>query len=256
MSINIQAKTNYSFLFSGLSSSASNAISGNWLADYASIKNGSYGKLMKAYYAKDSGDSKTAASTITKKDTATDTAKKALAKVETTTDALKESADALLATGKKDLFTQKDITTKDENGVESTTKGYDTDAIYSAVNSFVTNYNSVMAAVDDVSDTTVNNRTESLGNTTIANSKQLAKIGITMKNDGTLSLDKDTFMKADMSTVKSLFQGNGSYGYRVSAQSSMINFAADHASTRSSLYTGSAGYTGLYNAGNLFSSYM
>ena len=69
MSINIQAKTNYSFLFSGLSSSASNALSGNWLADYASIKNGSYGKLMKAYYAKDSGDSKTAASTITKKDT-------------------------------------------------------------------------------------------------------------------------------------------------------------------------------------------
>ena len=242
MSINIQAKTNYSFLFSGLSSSASNALSGNWLADYASIKNGSYGKLMKAYYAKDSGNSKTAASTITKKDTATDTAKKALAKVETTTDALKESADALLATGKKDLFTQKDITTKDENGVESTTKGYDTDAIYSAVNSFVTNYNSVMAAVDDVNDTTVNNRTESLGNTTIANSKQLAKIGVTMKND--------------MSTVKSLFQGNGSYGYRVSAQSSMINFAADHASTRSSLYTGSAGYTGLYNAGNLFNSYM
>ena len=252
MSINIQAKTNYSFLFSGLSSSASNALSGNWLADYASIKNGRYGKLMKAYYAKDSGDSKTAASTIA----TTDTAKKALAKVETTADALKESADALLATGKKDLFAQKDIITKDENGVETSAKGYDTDAIYSAVNSFVTNYNSVMAAVDDVSDTTVNNRTESLGNTTIANSKQLAKIGITMKNDGTLSLDKDAFMKADMSAVKNLFQGNGSYGYRVSAQSSMINFAADHASTRTSLYTGTAGYTGLYNTGNLFSSYM
>ena len=181
---------------------------------------------------------------------------KALAKVETATDALKESADTLLATGKNDLFAQKDITTKDENGIETTTKGYDTSAIYNAVNSFVKNYNSVMAAVDDVSDTTVNNRTESLGNTTIANSKQLAKIGITMKNDGTLSLDKDTFMKADMNTVKNLFQGNGSYGYRVSAQSSMINFAADHASTRSSLYTGTAGYTGTYNAGNLFSSYM
>ena len=252
MSINIQAKTNYSFLFSGLSSTASNAASSNWLADYASIKNGSYAKLMKAYYGKENTASKTAASDITKKDTT----KKALAKVETATDALKESADTLLAAGKNDLFAQKDITTKDENGIETTTKGYDTSAIYNAVNSFVKNYNSVMAAVDDVSDTTVNNRTESLGNTTIANSKQLAKIGITMKNDGTLSLDKAAFMKADMSTVKSLFQGNGSYGYRVSAQSSMINFAADHASTRSSLYTGSAGYTGLYNAGNLFSSYM
>lgn len=256
MSINIHAKTNYSFLFSGLSSSASNAVSGNWLADYASIKNGSYGKLMKAYYAKDSGDSKTAASYITNRTTSTEAQKTALAKVETTTDALKESADVLLATGKKDLFTQKDIITKDENGVETSAKGYDIDAIYSAVNSFVTNYNSVMSAVDDVNDTTVNNRAESLGNATIANSKQLAKIGITMKNDGTLSLDKDAFMKVDMSAVKNLFQGNGSYGYRVSAQSSMINFAADHASTRTSMYTGTAGYTGLYNAGNLFSSYM
>ena len=255
MSINIQAKTNYSFLFSGLSSAASNAASGNWLADYASIKNGSYAKLMKAYYGKDSA-SKTAASSITKKNTTTDTAKKALAKVETATDALKESADALLATGKKDLFAQKDITTKDENGVETTTKGYDTNAIYNAVNSFVKNYNSVMSAVDDVTDSSVINRTESMGNTTIANSKQLAKIGITLKDDGTLSLDKDTFMKADMSTVKSLFQGNGSYGYRVSAQSSMINFAADHASTRTGLYTGAAGYSGIYNTGNLFSSYM
>ena len=93
MSINIQAKTNYSFLFSGLSSSASNALSGNWLADYASIKNGSYAKLMKAYYGKENNASKTAASDITKKDTTKETAKKALAKVETATDALKESAD-------------------------------------------------------------------------------------------------------------------------------------------------------------------
>ena len=162
---------------------------------------------MKAYYGKENNASKTAASDITKKDTTKETAKKALAKVETATDALKESADTLLAAGKNDLFAQKDITTKDENGIETTTKGYDTSAIYNAVNSFVKNYNSVMAAVDDVSDTTVNNRTESLGNTTIANSKQLAKIGITMKNDGTLSLDKDAFMKADMSTGKEPVSG-------------------------------------------------
>ena len=97
-----------------------------------------------------------------------------------------------------------------------------------------------------MSDTTVNNRTESLGNTTIANSKQLAKIGITMKNDGTLS-GQGCLYESGYVYVKEPVSGNGSYGYRVSAQSSMINFAADHASTRSSLYTRSAGYTGLYN---------
>lgn len=47
ISVNVSNMANdYSYLFSGTGSS-----SGNWLADYTSIKNGSYGKLMKAYYA-------------------------------------------------------------------------------------------------------------------------------------------------------------------------------------------------------------
>ena len=52
--------TNYDF--SSLMGRTTNS-SGNLISDYASIKNGSYGKLMKAYYAKQdaesvSGDSK------------------------------------------------------------------------------------------------------------------------------------------------------------------------------------------------------
>ena len=49
MSANIQARTNASWLFSGLGSSAGTAAGSNLLSDYASIKNGSYRKLMKAY---------------------------------------------------------------------------------------------------------------------------------------------------------------------------------------------------------------
>ena len=50
MSINIQAKTDVSYLFSSLGSGASGVAGSNFLSDYASIKNGSYAKLMKAYY--------------------------------------------------------------------------------------------------------------------------------------------------------------------------------------------------------------
>ena len=255
-SITLPAKTAYSFVFSGLSSTASNAATSNWLAGYARITNGSYAKLMVAYYGKGNTASKTSASDITVKDTTTGSAVKALAKVETSTDALQESSDTLLATGKKELFAQKDITTKDEHGIETTTNGYAPSAVYHAVVSFVKNYVSAMAAVDDVRDTTVVNLTASLGHPTIANSNQVAEIGITMKNDGTLSLDQATFMVAEMNAEKHLFQGNGSYGYRVSAQRSMIKFAADHASTRSSLYSGTAGNIGTYHAGYLFRSYM
>lgn len=52
ISFDVQAtKPDYSHLFSSVGSAAGNAASSNWLGDYAAIKNGSYGKLMKAYYA-------------------------------------------------------------------------------------------------------------------------------------------------------------------------------------------------------------
>ena len=50
--------TDYSSLFSSLGASSS-----NWLADYATIKNGSYAKLMKAYYAEAKSSSSDTTST-------------------------------------------------------------------------------------------------------------------------------------------------------------------------------------------------
>ena len=73
----------YSYLFGGTqTASASGTFS---LSDYASIKNGSYGKLLKAYYAKQDAE-KTASGT--------DSAQKATL-MKTGADALKKSADAL-----------------------------------------------------------------------------------------------------------------------------------------------------------------
>ena len=56
MSINIQAKTDVSYLFSSLGSGEAGVAGSNLLADYASIKNGSYAKLMKAYYSENADD--------------------------------------------------------------------------------------------------------------------------------------------------------------------------------------------------------
>ncbi len=255
MSINIRAKTDVSFLFSSLGSGAASVAGSNWLSDYASIKNGSYAKLMKAYYSETASDSvksvaknnRSVSKTVTSEESAR------YAKVQTTADSLKESADALL---NKSLFTQKDIVTKNEDGTETAKRGYDTDAIYKAVNSFVTSYNSVIGAVKNTDDDTVARRTESMVNQTAGSEKALLSIGISVNADNTLSLDKDAFMKADMTRVKSLFNGSGSYGYQVSARASMIDYAADNASHKRSFYNAGGGYHSSFNNGNLFNTYF
>lgn len=257
MSINVQAKQDYSFLFSSLGSGASGVGGSNFLGDYMAIKNGSYGKLMRAYYGTNASDSvksiaDTNSSTM-KTGNLTSEDKKAYAKVETAADALKDSADALLS---KSLFSEKDITTTDENGEETTTRGYDTDAIYKAVNNFVTKYNDTVKAAANVDDNSVSNRVNSMMNNTRINEKMLNKVGVTVNDDGTLSLDKDTFMKADIRAVKTLFNGNGSYGYQTSAQASLISYAAEHASNRSGFYSPKGYYDDSFSSGNLFNSYL
>lgn len=262
INFNLNTRTDYSYLFSSLNqnNNSSNSLAGltSLLTDYSSIKTGSYGKLLKAYYAEE-GNSELKSLTQ-KKDTTSDMVTKEdakkLNKVQTATDTLKESADALMETGSKSLFKQKDITTKDANGVETTEKGYDTAAIYKAVSAFAEDYNAVLDAANTADNSTVTNRINTMNNNTMANAKALNKLGITVGEDGKLSVDKDTFMKADMGSAKSLFNGTGSYGYQVSAQAALINFSAEREASKAATYTVNGNYNSTLNTGNLYNSYF
>ena len=78
------SNVDFSALFSGTSDSSSVGNT-NMLSDYAAIKNGSYGKLMKAYYAKQDAEKLSGKG---------DTSQK-LTLMKTSADSLKKSADAL-----------------------------------------------------------------------------------------------------------------------------------------------------------------
>lgn len=259
MSVTIQAKSDVSYLFSNLSASSSSSGSGlsdltGLLSDYASLKNGSYTKLMKAYYSENASDEvkSLAKNKTSTSDVLTSEESKKYATLETNADALKESADALLDAS---LYEEKDLSSTAEDGSVTKTTGYDVDSLYKAVNSFVTDYNSVITASTDTDDKTVSRRVESLKSLTTANTSSLAKIGIAIGTDGKLSLDKASFQSANVSTMKSLFQGNGSYGYQVSAQASLIDYAAGNVVNTGSVYTGSGKYSTTNSIGNLYSSY-
>ena len=125
------SNVDFSALFSGTSDSSSVGNT-NMLSDYAAIKNGSYGKLMKAYYAKQDAEKLSG-----KGDTS-----QRLTLMKTSADSLKKSADAL---NDSSLWEKKKIKKKDEKtGEEIEVEDYDWDKITKAVKSFVEDYNDVV----------------------------------------------------------------------------------------------------------------
>ena len=198
-----------SSLFSGLgttnTNSSSNGLMGINLNDYASIKNGSYGKLVKSYYALDEEQKTKDANS--KNDT--DDTDATIRNIKTASDDLKDSAAA--------LYSSKALFAKDANGE------YDMDAIYEKVNAFIEGYNATVEAVGSAETDSIATAGASLVNNTTNNVDMLSKMGITVNgSDFTLSIDKEKFMKSNISDVKSMFNGVGSFAYQVGAKASRI----------------------------------
>ncbi len=177
---------------------------------------------------------------------------KTLSSIESAAEELKKSADTLTAKGSKSVFNKVDIETKDENGVTSTTKGYDTNAIYKAVSDFVDDYNSVIRQAGSAETTSIQNRAKSMTVATEANEKLLAKVGISINENKTLSIDEKAFKAADMNTVKTLFNGNASYADRISAQATMLDHTANVEATKADTYNYNGLYNNAYTSGGIF----
>ncbi len=239
-----------STLFSSLNTS-NNSFSNlsGLMQDYAGIKNGSYGKLLRKYY---SSDSTTEDTSSAKKDKYTTTTSKdstkTLKAVEQNTEELKSSADKLIKAGTGSVFQKTNVT--DENGKE--TRTYDKDKIYSAVKDFVSNYNRVLDTTDDVRTSSIKSNRNAMMNITKANAALLSSTGITADKDGRLSMDETKFKSSDMSAAKSLFNGTGSYAYQVSAKASMINYNAETEQKKANTYTNNGAYSYNYSAGSLY----
>lgn len=297
MSITISANsTMVGGLFSSMNSnlsrtSAANTFSGGAgfmsginFSDYASIRNGSYHKLLNSYFSLDdvSSDSKTSSGSRTNpasyertynywtpdgmvqrtysdkvgagsssQSTATSKDKTSkLATIESNAEKLSDAADALLTQGNKSLFKQ--VTTTDKDGNKTT--GYNTDAIYKAVSSYVTQYNNLMKTASESSVVSIKASTASIAGYSSKNEKLLSSVGININEDKTLSIDEEKFKAADMSTVKSLFQGSGSYAYQVSYKATQIDNQAQYEAAKANTYNSVGAYSYNYSSGNLWNS--
>ena len=206
----------YSYLFGGTQVvSTSGSFS---LSDYAAIKNGSYGKLLKAYYAKQDAEETASCGDSVQKG----------ALMKTRADALKKSAEAL---SNDELWEKKKIKKMDKKtGEEIEVEDYDWDAIAKAMKSFVEDYNDVTWQAGDSNSKDVLRNAVWLTGIVESNENLLSKIGITVGKGNKMELDEEMFKKADIGALKTLFTGHNSFTDKVSMKANSISNAAARSS--------------------------
>ena len=130
-----------------------------------------------------------------------------------------------------------------------TTEGkIDSDKVTSAVKDFANKYNKVIDQASKVSSKEVSQDVKFMTGMTDTFSKVLGKIGVTVGDDGKLSVDEEALGKADTATVKSLFGGNGTYGSQIADKAGNIYRDADMSSSiYGSNATTSSALSSVYN---------
>lgn len=198
-------------------------------SERASIKNGTYKKLLKSYFSTVKGDSD--GTTGARKSRGSDIIDKLLKeKMYPTVSKETKEANSNLTSGLGSLQSsvsalQKDSTYEDtENGSTAA------DKVVSAMKSYVNNYNDVVTASKS---STLTNKTAYVANmmsTTSKYAKELAEIGVSLKQDGTLQLDETRLKSADLSKVQKLFSSDNiqSYGSTIASR---VKFAGGGSSS-------------------------
>ena len=249
MFMGINVNMDYSTLFSSMSgsSSSTNYMSGlsNLLSDYSSIKSGSYGKLVSAYYKKIDSEKATSTNKSEKesssKSTETDKSKAAEKKqysaISSNAKDVASKVDTLFKTGDDSIYEKSWQTVKAEDGTESKVFDYNSSKITGAVQNFVSSYNTLVGSTGDVSDVTTSTRASYLTKITGSYKDELSSIGITVKDDGKLSIDKDKLKAAGAEAVQNLFSQKAGFGYKVSQAATSLETSASRAASNSSTYS-------------------
>lgn len=224
MSINIHEKQDVSYLFPSLGSGAASVAGSNWLSDYNAIKNGSYGKLMKAYY----GTDKNTAPSVSSSRSSTKNILKKLEEEKKNPRVSKDvqTANSNLTSGLSSLKGSLSTLQNSATYTETEDGKNVSDKVVSAVKSFVSDYNKVVSASKG---STLSGKTAYVANmmsNTAANSDKLSEIGVRVNSNGTLELDETRLKTADVSKVQDLFSSENimSYGSRLASR---VQFAGN-----------------------------
>ncbi len=232
-------------IYSSIFGTSNNGSTGSTfsLGDQYMIRNGTYKKLMKAYYATDDAEKESDS-----EEESTES-KTSLLGVKANAASLNNSLEDLKKTT---LF---ESTGVDEAGNQT----YDREKILEGVKSFVEDYNDYIKSSGDLDQESILRKTLKMTKMTLANSNLLSQVGIQVKGDNTLSLDEDTLKEAKITTLTTLFNGVGSYGDQIqqaARQSYQQANSLAYNSGSNASYNVNGGYAMLGTFGGMLNRYL
>lgn len=244
--MNINSSNDFSFLF-GNTGNATNS-TGFSLSDYASLKNGSYKKVLNNYYAKVPQGTTQASGEEQEK------GRTELNQIRTDATSLKSAAEALMD-GRNSIYEK--VTKKDADGNETT--DYDREKILDSLKNFVKGYNALVDSAADSNDKSILRNTLHMINMTKKNRNMLSKLGIQIDKDNKLSVKEDDVKKADITTLRTMFKGQGSYASNVVSYAGRIDSTAATLLKQNGTYTAKGSYESSDKAGtsgSIFDSFL
>ena len=221
--------SNSNSYFTGLSTGSGSG--SNILSDYYAIRNGSYKKLAKSYYANKGEDAQ--------KDTTSESKLLTMAKSDA------EGTVAELSKLMDESLWKKKSSTSESGEV---TEEYDWDKITKNVQAFVDSYNDLLDSADDVNSNSVLRRTLHLTEAVSSYAGTLGKLGITVGKDNKLSLDTDKLKNADDNAIKSMFIGKNSVADKLVTKISGVSSSASGAMGS---YSDSGKYSGTVTSSSI-----
>lgn len=282
MSYNVLNNNNYfSSLFSNLGTNSPFSSFSSSLGDYSMIRSGVYKKLLTSYYTNvkntdSSSDSSSKSSSTSSRYTVKsateldawktgknlkDTTSSAVSSTKTSsssTDALsaiktsaQSLADSASALASKSLYEE----TENEDGEVTDV----TDAVKSALKDYVDAYNTYMEKSSGTDNTSIQNKNLTMLKANSSNSRLLKEIGITTGSNGKLVFDDSGFDSSKVSTVKSLFQGSGSYGNTITNtanESYRVANSTTYNTGNGSSYSTSGAYSILGSTNSILDQYL
>lgn len=220
----------YSYLFQGLSASGGSLGNLNFLSDYASIKNGSYSKLMKAYYGMGQNTGTGTTSSSKKSSGGTILDKILEEKMHPKVSKEVQTANADLTAGLSSLNTSVGTLRNDNTYTDSTDGRSAADKVVSAMKAYVTDYNNVVSAAKNSNLSSKTAYVANMMSSTAANADKLSEIGVTINANGTLMLNEGKLKEAGVSKVQELFSKSDILNYG-SMISSRLQFAGSTSGT-------------------------
>ena len=208
-----------------------NSGSQNLFSDYASIKNGSYARLLKAYYGRGydsdsaTGSTKSRSSNVLEKLLEERRNPKVSEEVQEANANLTSGISSLR--GSVSTLQNEKTYTDTENGQTAA------DKVVSAVKDYVTQYNNVVSTAKQSTLSGKTSHVAAMMRSTAANADKLSEMGITINKNGTLQMNESKLKATDISKVQELFSAKyiTSYGSTVMSRLQFANAAAGASTT-------------------------